>query len=783
MNYNIDFDLAGIMFLCVFYLFLKFQYARKDRTSQIFTRMTSLALVTGILEILGSIIASNAAVLPSFLVYIVKPLYYVSIVSCVVLFSIYVRYLIWPEEKWHLYDRIQNVSCFIYVVICISNPATHWLNYVNEAGEYTHGIIHPIVVWFPICLEAGALGRIIYHRDRLSVRQKKSLISFVVISIVGTMMQHLVLPNVYLAFFSIMLGMVFLLFAVEAPNYIQLMQLTEELQRSKAELQEAKEKRDESSRVLHELMKTANWRIDIGENGEVTSAEWGPEFRRMVGAQDKDMPDHLIWGELLHPEDKEVAMDAFMQGMQGGSSYNIVYRLKDRTGEYRYYRGTGEASFNEQGKLATYQGVIQDVHDQEMARILANEKLKAMEELEKSQKALEKALEDAKQANKAKSQFLSNMSHDIRTPMNAVIGFTDLALEGEKTPQQMRFYLEKIKASGNHLLLLINDILDMSKIESGKLSIENNPMDLKAVVKNLSEILRSQAVVKGQKLTVDMERINDSYVLCDQLRLSQIIMNCVGNSIKFTPEGGNISIHVEQQPGKGANEGRFLFVMSDNGIGMSEDFVKRVFEPFERDRSSKVGSIQGSGLGMSIVKSLVELMKGVIRVESKEGQGTTFYVSIPMTILEQENTAEGEETQNVATKEEMLEYIKGKHALLVDDNMINRMIALEVLEKFELVADEAVNGQEAVDMVTKAPAGTYDLILMDIQMPVMNGYEATDLIRDNANEQIANIPIIAMTADAFEEDKQKCKRHKMNGHIAKPFNWDDAVREMYLAMK
>lgn len=779
MGYNIDFDLAGILFLSVFYIFLRGQYLRQDRSNQIFRRMIFTGMLTGILEIVGCLLVVRAAEIPIALIYLVKPIYYLSIVASIILFGIYVRSLIFPNEKWKKIDLIQNILCVAYGLLGVSNPMTRLLFYVDDQRIYRYGVLHPIVIGFPIFLEICVLVRIILHRDKLSKRQMNSLISFILISIIGSLVQHLLLPTIYLAYFSIMLGMVFLLFALEAPTYEELVKITEELQISKQKLQEVTEKKSESSRVMNELLKTANWILEMDENGIPTNAEWGPEFREMMGVENSEQPDYLLWGDLLHPEDKERAMNAFTEGMQEGKSYDIIYRLKDRTGEYRYYRGTGETVKNDKGQIETYQGIIQDVHEEELTKRLTNEKLKAMEELEKSEEALKKALEDAEQANKAKSQFLSNMSHDIRTPMNAVIGFTDLALDAECEPEQVRYYLEKIKASGKHLLLLINDILDMSKIESGKIVIEKVPCDLKAIVGNVGEILRSQAVIKGQQFEIHMEGIRNSYVLCDQLRLNQIILNCVGNSIKFTPDGGRISILVEELKGDSEKEGIYRFIMTDNGIGMSEEFLKKVFDPFERDSSSKVGKIQGSGLGMSIAKNLVELMGGEIRIESMEGHGTTYYVTLPMTILEQESMPEGNMAQGMASKEEMLAYINGKNVLLVDDNKINRLIAEQVLEKFGLNLTEATNGQEAVDAVVNAEPGTFDLVLMDIQMPVLDGYEATDCLRNSDLEWVAKIPVIAMTADAFEEDKEKCKEHKMNGHIAKPFNWDDAIREIY----
>jgi len=372
------------------------------------------------------------------------------------------------------------------------------------------------------------------------------------------------------------------------------------------------------------------------------------------------------------------------------------------------------------------------------------------------------------------------MSHDIRTPMNAIIGFTDLALEDLSNEEQVRECLERIQSSGDHLLMLINDVLDMSRIESGKIVVEPAECNIKELVGNMCQMLLSQIEEKQLNLTFDASGVTDVFVMCDKLRINQILLNCVGNSIKFTEPGGHIGVLVEQLPGDEPGQGIYSFILSDTGIGMSADFVAHMFEAFERERSSTISRIQGNGLGMTITKNLVEMMNGTIDVESREGEGTTYVINIPFEIVDRkpEEIEEEQECLDVS-QEEMEEYLKGKHFLLVDDNKTNRLLAAGVLKAKGMTTEEAEDGSQAVSRIRLSYPGEFDMVLMDIQMPVMGGYEATDEIRSLSDPFLSTIPILAMTANAFEEDKQECLAHGMNGHIAKPYKADDLVRKMY----
>lgn len=389
----------------------------------------------------------------------------------------------------------------------------------------------------------------------------------------------------------------------------------------------------------------------------------------------------------------------------------------------------------------------------------------------KKRALLEEALQAANKANAAKSAFLSNMSHDIRTPMNAIVGFTTLASSRIDQPERVREYLDKIQSSSTHLLSLINDILDMSRIESGKVALDEQPCSLIDLLEDLNSIIQAEASARQLYLSISTDGVTHTDVRCDKLRINQILLNLLGNSLKFTNPGGFIRVRVDELDGAPAGYGRFRFTVADTGIGMAEDFVEHIFDPFERERTSTISGIQGTGLGMSITKNLVDMMHGSIGVQSKKGEGTTFTIELVLALDEGGAAAarlQAEKTSHAHTHHRM----HGSHILLVDDNDLNREIAITLLEDEGFTVEYAVNGQEAVDKLRSSGADHFQLVLMDVQMPVMNGYEATRAIRRLDDERLAGIPILAMTADAFEEDRQKALRCGMDGHLTKPIEME-----------
>ncbi len=397
--------------------------------------------------------------------------------------------------------------------------------------------------------------------------------------------------------------------------------------------------------------------------------------------------------------------------------------------------------------------------------------------ISKREKEMEVEKIAAEESNKAKTVFLSNMSHDIRTPMNAIIGYINLAEREDITLDEIKDYLGKIKGSGHHLLALINDVLEMSRIESGKMELELIAIDLKKTLMEVKDLFATQMEEKKIHFTVDVTKIRNGSVFCDKNRLNRVLLNLVSNAYKFTPEGGSVSILAKQSGDTGDGFGRYEIRIADSGIGMSKEFAEKVFEAFEREQTSTVSGIQGTGLGMSITKSIVDMMDGDISVKTEQGKGTEFILRLAFELQKEDETVvEGDGADDGLRHGERRKEEKDSvdfssmRLLLVEDMDINREIATMQLTSFGFEVETAVNRKEAVEKVEVSNPGYYQAVLMDIQMPVMNGYEATEQIRALKNPELAKIPIVAMTANAFSEDVKKAHDTGMNAHIAKPID-------------
>ena len=406
------------------------------------------------------------------------------------------------------------------------------------------------------------------------------------------------------------------------------------------------------------------------------------------------------------------------------------------------------------------------------------------QKLNKLRVAAEDALKVAESASKAKSTFLSNMSHDIRTPMNAIIGFATLALDDIRDGKKVEDYLSKILSSSKHLLGLINDILDMSRIESGKVVLEEQETDLVTTLQELQSIMEGQAKERKLKLHVDYSNLRDRHVYCDKTRLNQVMFNLLANAVKFTSEGGSIWLTMSQLEPTYEVEDRAIYEIrvKDTGIGMDKAFIKHIFEPFERERTSTVSKIQGTGLGMAITKNIVDMMGGTIEVESQKGVGTEFIIRLELRLQAEARVANEDGTKQHGHAEGVAEFA-GKRLLLAEDNELNREIACMLLSKYGFVIDTAENGQEAVDLVAASAPDYYDLVLMDIQMPVMDGHEATRRIRNLEDKELAKVPVVAMTANAFDEDRKAAKECGMNGFISKPINMQEVVQALRMCLQ
>lgn len=509
----------------------------------------------------------------------------------------------------------------------------------------------------------------------------------------------------------------------------------------------------ENMRKIQDSINSGLWSVEFDTQGNY-SCYWSETYRRMLGFKtEAEFPNTMeAWYTRLHPEDRERVLDLFWSAVKDPATiYDVEYRilLKDET--YCWFHAAGRVTRRADGSALSIIGVFINI----------DENKKMSQRLQQQQDTLRDAFEAAKQANVAKTNFLNNMSHDIRTPMNAIIGFTNLAKSHIEEKEQVKGFLEKISTSSEHLLELINDVLDMSRIESGKVVIEEKETSISEITESLKQLVQQFIKSKSLEFVVDTSKVKEDSILCDKLRLNQILINLLSNAVKFTPAGGRIVLQIVQKAKSENGTAPFEFAVQDNGIGIAKEFVGKIFEPFEREKSSTVSGIQGTGLGLAITKNLVNLMHGTIAVESEEGHGTTFTLAFNFKI--------SEKIQEKTETEKKVDFdFKGKRVLLVEDNALNAEIATAVLEEAGFVIDSANDGSVAVEKIQNAELGQYDLILMDVQMPIMDGYEATKRIRALRRSGISSLPIIAVTANAFEEDKLKAIEAGMDGHVAKP---------------
>lgn len=545
---------------------------------------------------------------------------------------------------------------------------------------------------------------------------------------------------------------------------------TAQLAQERLEALEALEHETIALKLVHEILRSGMWSMEFDQQGKMVDVSWSQAFRDMIGYQDeRDFPNTLsAWSDLLHPEDRDRVLERYQAAIDdytGKSTYDVEYRLLTKDRGYRWFRARGKLSRRPDGTPITYVGMFVDVTKSKET----DQKLQEQREL------LVDALEKAQRASLAKTRFLNNMSHDIRTPMNAIIGFTNLASSHLDDPERLRDYLQKITMSSQHLLSLIDDVLDMSRIESGTVTIGESPCNLYHFLEDLHSMVQTDAQARELDLRMESSALIHPDVVCDRLRLNQVLLNIVSNALKFTPAGGQVIVTATERPGTKADTATYEFQIRDTGIGMSPEFLERIFDPFEREQTSTVSGIPGTGLGMSITKNLVELMHGQITVESQKDKGSCFTCTFTFPL-----------SQVTVTPETRKEHSKQDHLaswrlLLAEDNELNREIAVTILEEAGCTVDVAVNGAEAVEKVRRSAAAPYDLVLMDIQMPVMDGIEATRAIRALPELSLASVPIVAMTANAFEEDRQRVLAAGMNGHLGKPIDVDklfDTMRDM-----
>ena len=664
------------------------------------------------------------------------------------------------------------------------------------------------------------------------------------------------------------------------------------------------ERQNDTMRTLHDMLKSGPWYMDFDEHGRMVGVTWTDTFRRMVGYDSaEDFPDRLeSWSDLLHPEDKEHVLNEFNETIRdytGQKVYDVTYRLRTKDRGWRWFHAVGQPTRRPDGTPITYIGIFMDITDQkEMEQTLAEQ-----------QESLREALTAAEQANAAKTSFLSSMSHEIRTPMNAIIGLDSIALKDPDLPERTREHLQKIGGSAKHLLSLINDILDMSRIESGRLTLKNEEFSFREMLEQINTMINGQCQDKGLTYECHINGKVDDYYIGDSMKLKQVIINILGNSVKFTPTPGTVSFVVEPVS-QFEGQSTIRFIMQDTGIGMDKEYLPKIFDAFSQEDPNKANKYGSTGLGMAITKNIVDMMNGMISVESEKGVGTTFTVTVTLKTTDRKSSTSvevrpqdmrvliidddpvacehaklvleevgivsdscfsgkaalemlevaharrqaynlilvdlrmpeqdgvevtrqirklynGESTIIILTAyswddimEEALDAgvdsfmakplfasgvlqefrqviqrkhldtedvrkadLTGKRILLAEDMPINAEIMTELLGMRDMLVDHAENGQIVVDMFSRSAENYYDAILMDVRMPVMTGLEATVAIRALDRPDARTIPIIAMTANAFDEDVQRSLQAGMNAHLSKPVEPEHLFETLELLIK
>ncbi len=504
-------------------------------------------------------------------------------------------------------------------------------------------------------------------------------------------------------------------------------------------------------RVMHEALHSGMWSMDFDRDGRMVSVQWSDEFRRMLGYRDTaDFPNTLeAWSDKLHEEDRDRVLKEFhdtVADYTNRKSYDVEYRLQVRNGQWRWFHAMGRLLRREDGTPLKYIGMFVDI-------------TRSREQ----EQALMDALRRAEEASRAKTAFLSHMSHDIRTPINGIMGMTNIALRHLEDRERVRDCLGKIDDASEHLLMLINDVLDMSRIEAGKMQINHAPFDLAVTVSNCSSIISGQLKSRDIRYTADVSGVTHQKLIGDELHLRQVLINILGNSVKFTNDGGSIRLSVSET---GWEDGtvRLRFVMEDTGIGMSPEYLPKLFDAFTQESNSSRTHYAGTGLGMAITKQFVEMLGGTIQVESQLNVGTRFTVELP---FETDQPREEKPVREAGGAD-----LTGMRILVAEDNEINMEIVTVLLEEAGVEVTPASNGREAVEKFESSAPGYFDAILMDVMMPVMDGLEAARRIRGLAKEDAQRIPIIAATANAFAEDIRNTRDAGMDAHVSKPLDID-----------
>ena len=511
-------------------------------------------------------------------------------------------------------------------------------------------------------------------------------------------------------------------------------------------------------------------RVDARDGKTITW--YGGDFLHMIGYTREQFENELhSQCSYLHPDDVQRAIEVMNDSKESGRPTATEGRIITRDGRQKIITMTFSyvSAENSWDDIGSFYSVGIDI-------------TKERELQERQRAALEEAYQVARVANAAKTNFLSSMSHDIRTPMNAIMGMTAIAKANLNSPEKVEDCLDKINTSSRHLLSLINEVLDMSKIESGKVSLAMEQVNLPRMIREITDMCRPLVNEKHQKLRMNIEQVRHENVITDGERLCQVLMNLLSNAIKYTPEGGSITLRMNERRSVLTDKYQYEFICTDNGIGISKEYLPHIFDAFSRADDSRISRIQGTGLGMAITENIVRMMNGTIEVKSRENMGSTFTVSIPLQVCAEEEHASGELSGRQAEETgdpKKAADLSGTKVLLAEDNDINREIAEELLRMHHITVDSVENGQLALKAFEGSAPEEYSAILMDIQMPVMNGYDAAAAIRKLERADAQTVPILALTANAFTSDAVKARSAGMNDHLAKPIEIDRLLELLY----
>lgn len=753
----------------------------KDKRERVFFYMSIAATVVQCISALGYADEYGLINIPDCVMFL---LFVVMFTEMSVVFLCWFRYLIYSIIGRDIENAYLKICCalpvFAVFFLCCMSYSNQWIFYIDIDGSYQRGTFFLLQVLIPYCyvLMSVILVTVLFKRDKLAVYKRliKFSILFLFSSHMGGVLQLFIKTGGYTQI-GISLGVIAMFFQLYADEIAEnerlkiVAQKTEILEDENTELNQTKAKLEstleEYSRINNKLSVQRSiaacaglgiWGITLFDEGEprLTSDD---KMRELLGVEDNltEEQEYAYWFNRIVPEDLDTVIASVEEMRKGAFSENTYRWIHPTKGEIYVRCGGIKVVDNDDSiVLGGYHSDVDEIVREEKAQ----------------KKELEKAKRDAEAANSAKTTFLSNMSHDIRTPMNAILGYTNLIDPNNVDPIKINDYLFKIKQSGEYLLDIINNILEVSKIDSGKATIDECFTDLYDDNNNVMNLLKEEADRKNITFKAKMQIVH-RYVFADMVKIREINMNIFSNAIKYTPNGGNISMYFREEKSDRPGYAKYVNVISDDGIGMSREYITHLFDSFSRERNSTESKIGGTGLGMSIVKKLVDLMGGTIEVESEPGKGTTFTVTMEHRIIDEPEKYLEQQT----SKNEMLN-LEGHRILLAEDNDFNAEIAGELIGRLGAEIIRVKDGIECIDVLDKMQAGYFDLILMDVQMPNLGGYEATVRIRELGDELKSNIPIVAMTADAFDEDRRRAFEAGMNGYIAKPFKMDIVIKEI-----